>query len=174
MTHFLFHSAGVYTKYDQDFARFGIRDSFVVALFTLVGIGFAALHAMFQLTVTFQFFFGILCWMCLFRIVGHYASVQDPRARAVARSSMRTVLVGFGLWLLDYHYCGYMQALPMNPQGHAWWHLLMGIGTYHGPVFMQYVRAEQLRRKVKIVDTAFGLHSVVVDVHGEELIRKEL
>lgn len=159
----------VYIMYDQDFVRHGIPDKFVVALFTIIGIGFATLHFMYQLTLTFQFFFGVLASLCLFRLVGHYASVKDPRARGVALSSMRTTVCGFGLWLLDYHYCSHMSALPINPQGHAWWHILMGVGTYYGPVFMQFVRAEQQQRKAEIVPTGFGLVSIVVHGPGSAL-----
>lgn len=38
----------------------------------------------------------------------------------------------------------------------------MGISTYHGPVFMQYVRMEQLQRKVEIQDTMIGIQTIVV------------
>jgi dihydroceramidase len=161
--------------YEKEIANCGIPEHYIVALFTLVGIGFATFHGIYQNALVFQLFFGILAWLCLLRLVGHYASVKDPRARAVARSSMRTVIFGFGLWLLDYHYCGAMQSLPMNPQGHAWWHLLMGVGTYHGPVFMQYVRAEQMKKHAEIVSTGFGLHTIIIheSVKKEEL-KKEM
>jgi dihydroceramidase len=38
----------------------------------------------------------------------------------------------------------------------------MGLSTYHGPIFMQYVRMEQLQKKVEIRDTMFGIQTIVV------------
>jgi dihydroceramidase len=157
--------------YEKEIVKSGIPEKLAIALFTLVGAGFASFHAMFQMDLVFQLFFGILCWFCLLRLIGHYATVQDPRARTVARSAMHTIIVGFSFWLIDYHYCGAMQALPVNPQGHAWWHVLMGVCTYHGPVFMQYVRAEELQQKAEIIDLGFGLHTIVI--HDEHTTKSE-
>jgi dihydroceramidase len=39
----------------------------------------------------------------------------------------------------------------------------MGISTYHGPIFMQYVRMEQLKKKVRIHDTWLGIQTIVVE-----------
>ena len=33
-------------------------------------------------------------------------------------------------WLIDTHFCELMQKLPLNPQLHAWWHILIAIGVY--------------------------------------------
>lgn len=38
----------------------------------------------------------------------------------------------------------------------------MGLSTYHGPVFMQYVRMEELQRKAEIQDAMFGIQTIVV------------
>lgn len=42
------------------------------------------------------------------------------------------------------------------------WHIFMGISSYHGPVFMQYVRMEQLKQKGEVVDACFGIQSIVI------------
>jgi dihydroceramidase len=39
----------------------------------------------------------------------------------------------------------------------------MGISSYHGPIFMQYVRMEQLQKKVRIHDTCLGIQTIVVE-----------
>lgn len=41
------------------------------------------------------------------------------------------------------------------------WHFFMGVSTYHGPVFMQYVRMEELQRKAEVQPTGFGLKTIV-------------
>lgn len=38
----------------------------------------------------------------------------------------------------------------------------MGISSYHGPVFMQYVRMEQLKQKGEVVDACFGIQTIVI------------
>jgi dihydroceramidase len=136
----------------------------VIAGFTIFGIGFAILHAIYHFTIVFQLLFGGLAWMCLFRVASYYHSSTDPRARAVCKTSMYAALGGFALWMLDYNYCGQInRLLPFNPQCHAWWHLLMGVCTYNSPLFMQFVRAEELQKKPELVDTPLiGLQTIVV------------
>ncbi|KAI9993466.1 hypothetical protein PInf_015549 [Phytophthora infestans] len=73
---------------------------------------------------------------------------------------------------MDYHYCHIVRELPINPQGHAWWHMFMGISTYHGPIFMQYVRMEQLKKKVRIHDTCIGIQTIVVENIGPDSPKK--
>ncbi|TMW57008.1 hypothetical protein Poli38472_002933 [Pythium oligandrum] len=156
----------IYIVFENEYKKLGIPNAVVVAALTIFGGGFALLHSIYHFTLVFQLFFGILAWLCLFRLCGHYAQVKDPRAKAVARSFLRNTLLGFGFWMLDYHYCSQLKLLPFNPQGHAWWHILVGIGSYHGPVFMQYVRMEQQQKKAEIVDVMYGIHTIVV--HTDE------
>ncbi|KAF4144984.1 Ceramidase [Phytophthora infestans] len=106
------------------------------------------------------------------RLCMHYAEVKDVKARAVARSYVTSSLIGFAFWLMDYHYCHIVRELPINPQGHAWWHMFMGISTYHGPIFMQYVRMEQLKKKVRIHDTCIGIQTIVVENIGPDSPKK--
>ncbi|GLD96532.1 hypothetical protein PINS_up005215 [Pythium insidiosum] len=154
---------GIYIIYNNEIHRAGLADAVVIPLLTLAGIAFAVTHAIYRSNMLFQVVFGTLATLCSVRLCFHYMQVKDARARAVARSYVRNSLIGFTLWLTDLHMCSHIQRLPVNPQGHAWWHLFMGIASYHGPVFMQYVRLSQLKRSPKIIDTAFGLKTITVD-----------
>lgn len=49
----------------------------------------------------------------------------------------------------------------------------MGISCYHGPVFMQYVRMEELQRKAEVQPTGFGLKTIVV-AHPDNKAKKTL
>jgi hypothetical protein len=42
----------------------------------------------------------------------------------------KTVLAALMCWLCDLHLCTTMRSLPVNPQGHALWHLLMALSVY--------------------------------------------
>ncbi|CAH0475029.1 unnamed protein product [Peronospora belbahrii] len=53
-----------------------------------------------------------------------------------------------------------------SSEGHAWWHIFMGISSYYGPIFMQYVRMEQLKKKAYIQDTCVGFQTIVVEDIG--------
>ncbi|GLD96533.1 hypothetical protein PINS_up017566 [Pythium insidiosum] len=152
----------IYIVYNNEFRKAGLTDAVVIPLLTLTGVGFAIVHAIYRFTTLFQVFFGFLASLCCIRLCFHYAQVKDPRARAIARCYVRNSLIGFSMWMMDYHLCHYVVRLPINPQGHAWWHLFMGVASYHGPLFMQYVRLEQLKQKPEIVDNALGLETIVV------------
>lgn len=93
----------------------------VVAVLTFLGVTFAVVHAIFRFTTMFQFAFGTLACLCALRLGFYYAHVKDPRAKAVAISYVRSSLIGFAFWMVDYHYCHHMRELPVNPQGHAWY-----------------------------------------------------
>lgn len=45
----------------------------------------------------------------------------------------------------------------------------MGLSSYYGPLFMQYVRMEQLQAKVEIRDTLLGIQTVVVSTKPKTL-----
>ena len=42
----------------------------------------------------------------------------------------KTVLAALMCWLCDMHMCATLRSLPVNPQGHALWHMLMALSVY--------------------------------------------
>ncbi|KAG7399037.1 Alkaline ceramidase 3 [Phytophthora boehmeriae] len=155
----------IYIVYDNEIKQLPFKhaDSYVMAFLTTIGVVFTVVHAIYRFTTVFQVFFGVLAVLGAGRLCVHYSEVKDPRARAVARSYVTSSLIGFVFWMMDYHYCHVLRGLPVNPQGHAWWHIFMGISTYHGPIFMQYVRMEQLKKKACIHQTCMGIQTIVVE-----------
>lgn len=180
--------------YNNEIEQLRVPNSLVIAFLVFVGVAFAVIHSIYRFTTFFQIFFGVLAVFCAVRLGIHYNQVHNPRALALARSYIYFSLIGFAFWLVDYHYCHVMRELPVNPQGHAWyvvlllsvrdhqlelrsgsadaficgvrsidrWHIFMGLSAYHGPIFMQYVRMEQLQKKVEIRDTMLGIQTIVV------------
>ncbi|XP_053403093.1 alkaline ceramidase 3-like [Mercenaria mercenaria] len=64
---------------------------------------------------------------------------------------------GFFLWNVDNGFCGSLQSLrnvlgPLSPflELHAWWHLLAGLGTYLGLVFIADLRCSVLGQKARV------------------------
>ncbi|CAH0518908.1 unnamed protein product [Peronospora belbahrii] len=160
--------AWIYTVYNNEIEQIPIKNAnnYVIVFLTTIGVMFTAVHAIYRFTTVFQLFFGILASLACARLCMYYTEVTDPRAKAVARSYVMTNLFGFVFWFMDYHYCHIMHGLPVNPQGHAWWHIFMGISSYYGPIFMQYVRMEQLKKKAYIQDTCVGFQTIVVEDIG--------
>ncbi|KAF4322845.1 hypothetical protein JM18_000662 [Phytophthora kernoviae] len=155
----------IYIVYDNEIKQLPFKhaDNYVLAFLTTIGAIFTVVHAIYRFTTVFQVFFGILAVLGAGRLCVHYSEAKDPRARAVARSYVTSSLIGFAFWIMDYHYCHVLRGLPVNPQGHAWWHIFMGISTYHGPIFMQYVRMEQLKKKACIHQTCMGIQTIIVE-----------
>lgn len=115
----------IYIVYSNEISQLKISKGTVVAVLTFLGVAFAIVHAIFRFTTMFQFAFGTLACLCALRLGFYYARVKDPRAKAVAISYVRSSLIGFAFWIVDYHYCHHMRELPVNPQGHAWYDILV-------------------------------------------------
>lgn len=115
--------AWIYIVYNNEIEQIPIENAsnYVIAFLTTIGVIFTVVHAIYRFTTVFQLFFGILAVLTCARLCMHYAEVTDPRARSVARSYVTSALIGFGFWLMDYHYCHTLRGLPVNPQGHAWY-----------------------------------------------------
>ncbi|RLN66470.1 hypothetical protein BBP00_00002209 [Phytophthora kernoviae] len=155
----------IYIVYNNEIKQLPFKhaDNYVLAFLTTIGAIFTVVHAIYRFTTVFQVFFGVLAVLGAGRLCVHYSEAKDPRARAVAKSYVTSSLIGFAFWIMDYHYCHVLRGLPVNPQGHAWWHIFMGISTYHGPIFMQYVRMEQLKKKAYIHQTCMGIQTIIVE-----------
>ncbi|ELT92776.1 hypothetical protein CAPTEDRAFT_214376 [Capitella teleta] len=63
--------------------------------------------------------------------------------------------IGFIIWNLDNHFCHHFRSAresmgyPLKPlmQGHAWWHLFAGAGTYLSIVFSTHARLKFLKKE---------------------------
>ncbi|KAK6507612.1 Alkaline ceramidase 3 [Arthrobotrys musiformis] len=87
-----------------------------------------------------------------------YKSLLQRHQRDVAilhRRGLVFYIVAIGIWSSDLNFCEYISRIPFiylsltklewvyttfNPQGHAWWHLLVSIGFYHLGVLVTYDR----------------------------------
>mmetsp|Transcript_56429 Transcript_56429/g.132974 ORF Transcript_56429/g.132974 Transcript_56429/m.132974 type:complete len:255 (-) Transcript_56429:12-776(-) len=130
----------------------------VLAVYAVV---FSVVHWFGRFTTAFQVHFIVLVLGCIPRVWRYSTQCHDSVASKVFQVYMQTYLIGSACWLTDLHLCHTMKNLPVNPQGHAWWHLFMAINSYLGPVFMQFVRGRQLGWNVEIA-WRFGFVPIVV------------
>jgi len=121
----------------------GLARLLPLALF-LYGAIFSLLHWIFRFVTFFQAHFMTMIFLGFFRLSSHYRRCTDQSARNMVRLYVLTLVVACAFWLMDFHLCSHMQSLFINPQGHAIWHIFMGLNSYIGPAFAQYVRAQEL------------------------------
>ncbi len=114
-----------------------------VVLFVYCAV-FAVVHFQYRFTVAFQLHFMGWVLLCAAQLYRYYSACDEESARVLARIYLQSLLIGFACWVFDYHLCEWVLSATINPHGHAWWHLFMGMNAYIGPVFVQYVRARQL------------------------------
>lgn len=119
---------------------------------------FAVVHYEYRFVLAFQVLFGVLVVINLYRIFTRWF----PRVRGEPGSRMKglywqTMLLAFACWMGDQHLCHHASAMPINPQGHAFWHLLMAASSYIGPTLIQFEHARLLGWDPVWEWTAFGL-----------------
>lgn len=84
---------------------------------------------------SFQVSFAALEFFALFRTYRIYRNSDDAGQRRLFRFGMTAYLSGIVLWFFDLEYCAqlvsfFAQRGLAYPQLHAWWHVLVGFGTY--------------------------------------------
>ena len=113
---------------------------------TLLVAAFAVLHYVYSFVLVFQ---GLIAVMVVTMLGVLYVKRRNgpPALRGetalLYRLYMGTILVAFPLWLCDQHFCVHLHdpgVGGMNPQFHAWWHVLMGVNCYLGPVIEAPIR----------------------------------
>ena len=121
------------------------------AVFGTVAVSaFAVLHYMYSFVLVFQGLVAVMIIVMLTRLYLLWRRANMPSLRTPYKLYMGTILVAFPLWLIDQHVCVHLHDLPHgvpNPQFHAWWHVLMGVNCYMGPVVESPIRLGKLGRK---------------------------
>ncbi|EFJ18347.1 hypothetical protein SELMODRAFT_443337 [Selaginella moellendorffii] len=130
----------IYVLYSPDWHY---RSTMPTFLF-IYGTVFAILHSQFRFVLGFELHYLFLTLLCLPRMYKYYIHSKGTPARRLARWCIITTLVAAFCWVIDRNFCGKVSALPVNPQGHALWHVLMGFTSYFANMFLQFCRAQQL------------------------------
>ncbi|KAM7525269.1 hypothetical protein LguiA_015171 [Lonicera macranthoides] len=129
----------IYILYSPDWHY---RSTMPTFLF-LYGAVFAIAHSQFRFVLGFKVHYVILCLLCIPRMYKYYIYTNDYRAKRLAKFYVATLLLGSLCWLGDRVFCKEKSAWPINLQGHAMWHVLMGFNSYFANTFLMFCRAEQ-------------------------------
>ncbi|KAI8912642.1 alkaline phytoceramidase family protein [Gorgonomyces haynaldii] len=102
----------------------------------------------------FHLSFGTAQTYALYQMVQIYRRRKRRNAKDNAvwifERGLLCYFAAFGCWLTDMLLCeyvnpGYPEAmLPLNPQFHAWWHILISMGLYNLALLTLYERVETL------------------------------
>ena len=96
----------------------------------------------------FQITFGALELYCLVRVYLLSLEPGNGRIRAVFKVGVALYVAAIGLWSVDVRFCptmtrGWPAVGLVNPQLHAWWHVLVSCGFY---MLLLVVGYDRLRR----------------------------
>ncbi|KDO22458.1 hypothetical protein SPRG_12739 [Saprolegnia parasitica CBS 223.65] len=149
----------IYILYAPDWQNQKQLDLGMRALLISLGVGFTIAHACYSFVLAFQVLFSGLTLSCLWRVRSYYGQIECAEGKGLAKSYIRTGFLGALCWLVDYHHCD----SSFNLYGHAWWHFFMSLNAYYGPLFMQYVRASQLKWEPAVAPAIAGLSTIVID-----------
>jgi len=96
----------------------------------------------------FRVCFGAVVSGLILQELRLYHKYSARTLRRLYERAALTFLMGFGAWLVDMHACSsVVQRLPLNPQLHAWWHILTGAMSCH------YTLVWVLALKAQITET---------------------
>ncbi|KAB5533796.1 hypothetical protein DKX38_016882 [Salix brachista] len=103
--------------------------------------------------------------MPIFLYGAAFAAVHsvDASARRLAKMYGATLLVGTFCWLFDRVFCNEISSWPVNPQGHALWHVFMGFNSYHANTFLMFCRAQQRGWSPRVVHFMGALPYVKIE-----------
>ncbi|KAI3945965.1 hypothetical protein C5167_009480 [Papaver somniferum] len=117
----------------------------------LYGIVFAVAHSFVRFEIGFKFHYAILCLLGIPRMYKYYIYTADASAKRLAKLYVLTISLGSVCWLCDRFLCKEISGWYINPQGHAFWHILMGFNSYFANTFLMFCRAQQLGWSPRVV-----------------------
>lgn len=114
-------------------------------LLVVYALVIAFVHYLCAFTTAFQVHFVIMVTVG-FLLVYHLRKPRDAPAFAyMTRLYFYVFLIASACWLLDKLMCEPLTALlPLNPQLHAWWHVLMAINVHFGTQYSLALRLQVL------------------------------
>ncbi|KAJ8755164.1 hypothetical protein K2173_018962 [Erythroxylum novogranatense] len=122
----------------------------------LYGVAFAVMHALVRFGIGFKVHYLILCLLGIPRAYKYYIHTKDKCAKWMARLYLVSIFMASLCWLWDRVYCDTISKWTFNPEGHALWHILMGLSSYFANIFLMFCRAQQLGWNPK-VDNFWGV-----------------
>ncbi|EOY28866.1 Alkaline phytoceramidase (aPHC) [Theobroma cacao] len=117
----------------------------------LYGAVFAVVHSVVHFGIGFKVHYVILCLLCIPRMYKYYIHTQDASAKRLVKLYTATLSLGSLCWFCNRVFCKQISRWPINPQGHALWHVFMGFTCYFANTFLMFCRAQQRGWSPKVV-----------------------
>ncbi|CAA2969880.1 alkaline ceramidase-like [Olea europaea var. sylvestris] len=127
----------IYILYSPDWHY---RSTMPTFLF-LYGEVFAVAHSLLRFDIGFKVHYPLLCLLCIPRTYEYYIYTDNKSAKRLAKLYAVTFSAGSLCWLVDRLFCKDISRWFFNPQGHAMWHVFMGLNSYYANTFLMYCRA---------------------------------
>lgn len=137
----------LYVLYSPDWHYRSTMPTFLV----LYGAAFAVVHFFVRFQVVFKLHYIGLCLLCIPRMYKYYIQTKDLAAKRLAKLWVLTIFLATVCWLVDRIFCKKLSLWYINPQGHAWWHVLMGFNSYFANTFLMFCRAQQRGWEPRII-----------------------
>jgi dihydroceramidase len=142
---------------------------------------FSIVHAFGAFHRLFQVHFALLIGVTLIYAYKHmYKYGNHPALWPLAWYYLALWAFAFTAWLTDQFMCESMHSLRLgnmvipNPQGHAFWHILTGLSTHVGMVFVRVMRYMAIYGEKPTVYYIFGFWPTVNDLPPKSLLPKDL
>lgn len=138
------------------------RSTMPIFLF-VYGAAFAIAHSVFHFGIGFKVHYIILILLCVPRMYKYYIYTKDVSAKRLAKLFLVTFLFGSLFGFCDRIFCKEISRWPINPQGHALWHVFMGFNSYFANTFLMFCRAQQRGWSPKVLHLMGALPYVKIE-----------
>lgn len=109
----------------------------------IYGLFWTVIHSYFGFTTLFQVHFGCMVAVGLYYLGSAMQSTKEKAVKFLGYAYVGLLVIAFTGWLIDMHFCPHLNP---NPQLHAWWHVLMGVGSHFGLIAAIIVRQQALKK----------------------------
>lgn len=129
----------------------GVNKMIISSALLVYAVMFSILHFKLKTTTAFQVHFAALLGAVLLRMYYRFRKVDiGESGRAVTTQFAASGLTAFACWLIDYHGCPLVCSLPINPQGHMWWHILMGYAAFCSVVMFRVLESAEAGKPLEL------------------------
>jgi dihydroceramidase len=128
-----------------------VNKSIAASALLVYAVVFSVLHFKLKTTTAFQVHFATLLGALLLRMYYRFRNIDvGESGRAVVNQFFASGLTAFACWLIDYHGCPIVCSLPINPQGHMWWHILMGYAAFCSVVMFRMLESAEAGKPLEL------------------------
>ena len=116
-------------------------DQFILFLI-FYSIFWTYIHTLKSFVVIFQIHFGLMVLGGILKLINLYKNdfFYSSSIKYLMLSYILLIIPAIIVWIIDQHYCEKLNEMSLNPQFHAWWHLICAYDCHIGIVCTQGMR----------------------------------